>query len=260
MDMDTTSVGDVTTVGSTMVGRTTGITNRFYRPEAPSTILDMDANGDLDDLHDELEMRQAQFDELKKSKSDALRKYRESEKKYKDFRDLSDQYMEADKVRNPDPEQTAIIQTLETSVSTIVLTGGDAAGTPRQQTANRIVKKLAELNDRQTKDRKQWDQYCSDYDSCAAALKAAKARNGGASQPIVDGRIMYCPFRGGSMERSSRDVIVEIWSSICGPQMLEMRFDRLSNSVRELRKSLSAEVRANRSGISIKYDILLTLV
>ena len=248
MDMDTSSVADVSTVGSTMIGRTTGITNRFYRPEAPSTILDMDANGDQEELQEELDTRQNQYDDLKKSKSDSMRKYRASEKSYKEFRDLSDQYMEADRVRNPDADQTAIIQTLETSVSSIVLTGSDAAGTQREQTRNRIIKRLAELNDRQIKDRKKWDQDCSDFESCSAALKSAKARNGGASQPIVDGRIIYCPFRGGSMERSSRDVIVDIWSSICGPQMLEMRFDRLSNSVRELRKSLSAETRAHKPG------------
>ena len=253
MDMETTSVADVSNVGSSMVGRTTGITNRFYRPEAPAAILDMDANGDQEELHEELEMRQSRYDELKKSKSDALRKLRESEKAYKDFRNLSDQYMEADRVRNPDADQTAVMNTLETSVSTVVLTGADAAGTPREQTKNRIVKRLAELGDRQAKDRKQWDQLCSEYETCSAALKTARARSGGTSQPIVDGRIMFCPFRGGSMERSSRDVIVDIWSSICGPQMLEMRFDRLQNSVRELRKSLSAEARINKPGTFLKY-------
>ena len=258
MDMDTsTFVADVTNVGSTMIGRTTNVTNRFYRPEAPAIILDMDANGDQDDLREELETRQAQFTELKKSKSEALQRFRASEKAYREFRDLSDKYMEADNVRNPDADQTATINSLQTSVSTIVLTGESAGGTPREQTRNRIIKRLADLNDCQIKDRKQWDQLCSEFDSCSTALKSVKARSGAASQPIVDGRIVYCPFRGGSMERNSRDVIVDIWSYICGPQMLDMRFDRLCNSVRELRKSLAAEVRVNRPGMLISVFIIL---
>ena len=250
MDMETTTVADISTnVGATTINRTTAVTNRFYRPAAPVSLIEnMDANGDQDEIQEELEIRQSRYDEAKLSKNEATTRLRKSEKDYKEFKDLSDRYMEADRVRVPDPEQTAVINTLQTSVSSIVLTGDAAAGTERQQTRNRMVKRLAELKDRQDSDRKRWDQACSDFDSCSTTLKSAKAKAGGGSQPIVDGRLLFCPFRGGSMARSSRDIIIEIWGYICGPQMLSMNFTRLLNSVRELRKALRAETRLNRPG------------
>ena len=243
MDIDTTtSNADLTNVGATSIGRTVNVTNRFFRPEAPNALLDFDVNGDLEEAAEELEMRQSQHQSLRQSKIDSLQKLKASEKAYQEFRTLSDKYMEADNARVPDAEQTAIIQSLETSVSSVVLTGESAAGTARQQTRNRMVKRLAELKDRQDADRKTWNNFCTEYEACSTALKAAKKRNGGDSQPIVDGRLIYAPFRGGSMSRSSRDIIIDIWSSICGPQMLDMNFNKLNHSVRELVKSLETEM------------------
>ena len=249
MDMDTTAVADVTNVGATTVNRTTAVTNRFFRPAAPTALLDMDVNGDQEEAREELEMRQSQYDNLKKSKSEALARLKQSEQAYRAFKKLSDDYIEADKVRVPDADQTAIINELHTSVSNIVLTGDAVAGTARQQTKNRMVKKLAELKNRTDSDRKQWDSFCSEFNTCSAALKTARDRTGGTSQPIVDGRLLFCPFRGGSMARSSRDIIIDIWSAICGPQMLNLNFNRLLTSVRELKKSLANEIRINKPGM-----------
>ena len=249
MDMDTsTAVADVTNVGATSIGRTTAVTNRFFRPEVPSVLLDHDANGDQDDLRDELEMRQDQYDTLKISKSEALQRLRRSEKDYKDFKLLSDRYMEADNVRQPDAGQTAIIHDLQTTVSSIVLTGDALLGNAREQTRNRMVKRLAELKEKKDADRKKWDHDCHEFETVSAALKSVKNRSGGQSRPIVDGKLMFCPFRGGAMIRSSTDIIIEIWSMINGPQMLELRFDRLFNAVRDLRKSLKAETLSNKPG------------
>ena len=248
MDMDTTAVADITNVGATTINRTTAVTNRFFRPAAPAALLDMDANGDQEDTRDEIEIRQSHYNSLKQSKAEAMNRVRQSEKAYQSFKLLSDQYMEADKVRVPDADQTAIINELQTTVSTIVLTGDAAAGSVREQTRNRMVKRLSELKTRHEADRKQWDNFCSEFNTCAAALKSARDRNGGNSQPIVDGRLMFCPFRGGSMARCSRDIIIEIWSAICGPQMLNLNFNKLLLSVRELRKSLQNEIRVNKPG------------
>ena len=200
MDMDTTVVADISTnVGATTINRTTAVTNRFFRPAAPVSLVDdMDANGDQTEIREELEIRQERYNEAKVTKTEATTRLRKSEKDYKEFKDLSDRYMEADRVRIPDAEQINVINTLQTSVSSIVLTGDAAAGTERQQTRNRMVKRLAELKERQDSDRKKWDQACTDFDSCCTNLKTAKAKAGGDSQPIVDGRLMYCPFRGGS--------------------------------------------------------------
>ena len=48
-NMDTTEANtadiNCTNVGATTVGRTTSVINRFFRPEAPAAMMDMDING-----------------------------------------------------------------------------------------------------------------------------------------------------------------------------------------------------------------------
>ena len=253
MDMDTSDVNNVTVsatnVGATTINRTTAVTNRFYRPEASTVIMDMDVNDDQDDLEDDVSMRQSRYETLKVARFNAKNRVKESERAYREFHALSDQFLVADNCRNPSDEQTEIINSLQTSVSTVVLTGADAAGTARQQTATRISKKLADLKTRSEKDQKDWDTTCSDYEAAKTALQNARKKLGKEeTQAIVDGRLMFCPFRGGTMARSSRDVIIEIWNMICGPQMLNLEFSKLKLAVRDLRASLSAEIRCNKPG------------
>ena len=252
-NMDTTDVNtadiNCTNVGATTVGRTTSVINRFYRPEAPSAMMDMDINGDQDDLEDDVNMRQNRVDTLKVSRVNAKTRAKRSDAAYREFLSLSDRFLVADNCRNPSEEQTEVINTLQTSVSTIVLVGDEAAGNARQQTANRIQKRLSELKNQSDKDQKEWDSLCSEYENARTALKTAKKNLGVEnSQPIVDGRMIFCPFRGGTMTRPSRDIIIEIWSQICGPQMLDLEFTKLLNCVRDLRASLSAETRFNKPG------------
>ena len=252
MDMDTsdTNTANVTAtnVGATTINRTTSVQNRFYRPEASTVLMEMDQD-DKDDLEDDVTMRQSRVDTLKASRINAKNRVKSSEKAYRDFLALSDQYLIADNCRNPTSEQTEIINALQTSVSTIVLSGSAAAGNPRQQTANRISQRLADLKTQSEKDQKDWDTTCSEYENAKTALQNAKKKLGKEeSQAIVDGRLMFCPFRGGTMARSSRDVIIEIWNMICGPQMLNLEYSKLKMAVRDLRASLSAEVHCNKPG------------
>ena len=243
-ETSTNHVAEVTSVGATAIGKTGHITNRFFRPTVTSTfVAEHDANGTNAEDQEELEMRQSRLENLRQRKTELQTLSKASKRAYNDFRSLSDQFLEADNARVPNAEQTEIINSLQTTVSSIVLAGADAAGTARQQTASRIAKHLAALKDQRDLHDKEWDSCINDIDAAKAALEKVKKRTGATENPIVDGRVVYCPFRGGSMCRDSNEVIIEIWGSINGPPMLDLNFSRLHRLVSELKKSLLSEVR-----------------
>ena len=235
------------------------IMKRFAKPLLPASFIGESENAVNSQARHEMSTRRKRVENLYKQRVERLATYEEKDAAYREFVALADSFMDADNARVPTDAQNQTIRDLNASISDVVLSGDQAAGTPRAQTAAKISARLLELQEAADQSRKLWDSTVKDHEEESKSLKSLEESSGVDGGAIQGNTMVYCPYREEkTMIRSSDEIIIELWNRINGPGMLELRYDRLKNSLLDLRKSIAAETRKFPPGGSLKVLILLS--
>ena len=244
-----TSLSVSNNVGANTMSKNNPIMKRFFVPDAPASYLHGREGSVNQEAKAEVDMRQKRIDELILKQSTGRKEVEECDKRVKDFEALASAYMIAENTRNPTAEQNETINTLESSVSEIVLSGANAAGSAREQASFRIASKMTDLQEKADAARKQWNSICDELETERKNQNRAKDRSGLDFGPLQGGKMLYAPHRENrSMIKSSDDIIRDIWNIINGPSMLELSFNRIQHHLQNLRKSLRVETRTYAPG------------
>ena len=220
------------------------ITKRFAKPLLPASFVGESEAAVNSQARHELATRRQRVQQLYKQRVERLEAFNKKDQAYRDFVELADSYMDADNARVPTEAQNQTIRDLNASISNVVLSGDQAAGTPRAQTAAKISSQLLKLQEAAEQSRKLWDSTVKDHEEETKSLRHLEESSGVDGGAIEGNTMVYCPYRDDkTMIRSSDEIIIEIWNRINGPGMLELRFDRLKNSLVDLRRSILAETR-----------------
>ena len=220
------------------------IMKRFAKPLLPASFVGETESAVNSQARHEITTRQKRVDALYKQRVERLATFESHEQAYREFVALADSFIDADNARIPTAAQNQTINELNASISDVVLSGDQAAGTPRAQTAAKISARLLKLQEMSDQSRKLWDATVKDHEEETKSLKQLEENSGIDGGAIQGNAMLYCPYREEkTMIRSSDEIIIELWNRINGPGMLELRFDRLKSSLTDLRKSILAETR-----------------
>ena len=220
------------------------ITKRFAKPLLPASFIgETEAAVNFQARH-EMATRRKRVDALYKQRVERLATYEKHDSAYREFVTLADAFIDADNARVPSEAQNQTIRDLNASISDVVLSGDQAAGNARAQTAARISAQLVKLQETADQSRKLWDSTVKDHEEESKSLKQLEDSSGVDGGAIQGNSMVYCPYRDEkTMIKSSDEIIIDLWNRINGSGMLELRFDRLKNSLTDLRKSIAAETR-----------------
>ena len=220
------------------------IMKRFNKPLLPAAYLGESEAAVNSQARHEMATRRKRVQALYEQRVERLATFEKHDRAHRDFMTLADSFMEADNARIPTEAQNQTIRDLNASISHVVLSGDQAAGNQRAQTAAKISAQLLKLQEAADQSRKLWDSTVKDHEEESKSLKNLEDSSGLDGGAIQGNTILYCPYREEkTMIRSSDEVIRDIWSRINGSQMLELRFDRLKNLLIDLGKSIAAETR-----------------
>ena len=232
-------------VGAMTMAKNNAVVKRFYVPDVPASFLHGTDGSVNQESRAEISMRQKRIDDLKSKQALRRTEVEDLDRELKRFEDLAEDYLVAENTRNPTPAQNETIHTLETSISDIVLSGANAAGTAREQTSLKIATHMTNLSEKADAARKVWNGLLEELDAEQKLMKKAQERSGLDFGPVQGGKMFYAPHRENkTMVKSSEDIIRDIWNIINGPGMLDLSFNRLLHHLTNLRKSLKHEMRS----------------
>ena len=240
-----TSLNVTNNVGANSLPKNNAIVKRFYVPDAPASYLHGTEGAVNQESRAEIEMRQRRIDDLVAKQAVRRAEVEDFDREVKKFEALAEEYIIAENARNPTPSQHETINTLETSISEIVLSGANAVGTMRDQTSLKIATYLTNLTDKAEVARKTWNGILEDLETERKLMKKAQERSGLDFGPLQGGKMFYAPHRENkTMVKSSEAIILDIWNIINGAGMLDLSFNRLLHHMTNLRKSIKHEMRS----------------